>query len=215
MTRRLRLAAVLLGLGLLSCATVRPPVVQTRMVETHEGLLDRIAVAPFQPRIDPRRHEDPQAIPAADAADLVTRFVAEELAARGFDVVAPSDLVLAFEASGVVLPREDAASVAALAAEKFGATAVVLGHVTGYREREGGASGTLRPASVGFELTLHAAPGGAVHYVARFDHTQAALSADVFMAVRYPGGGSRWLTAADLARWGAGHAIDEIPDALR
>jgi hypothetical protein len=91
----------------------------------------------------------------------------------------------------------------------------VLGHVSRFREREGGASGALRPASVGFEFTVHAAPGGATHYVARFDHTQAALSADLFMGLRYPGSGSRWLSAAELARWGAGHAIDEIPDALR
>lgn len=219
MTRRVRLAAsgLLLGLllGLPGCGTLRPALVQTRVAETHAGLLQRVAVVPFQPRADLEHGADPRAVSHADAADLVTRFVAETLAERGFEVVAPNDLLIAFEATGRVLPREDAAAVAALAAEKFGATSVVLGHVSGYREREGGAGGSLRPASVSFELMLHAAPGGELAYVARFDHTQVALSANLFVAARYPGGGTRWLTAADLARWGAGHAIDEIPDSLR
>ncbi len=210
-----RLAALGLLLGLTGCSTLRPAIVQSRVIETRSGLLRRIAVVPFQPRADLQRGADPRAVSAADAADLVTRFVTETLAERGFEVVAPNDLLIAFEATGRVLPREDAAAVAALAAQKFGATAVVLGRVSRYREREGGASGSLRPASVGFELLLHAAPGGELAYAARFDHTQAAFSADVFVATRYPGNGMRWLTAAELARWGAGHAIDGIPDSLR
>jgi hypothetical protein len=211
----LRPAAFGLLLALLGCSTLRPPIVQTRIVETQAGLLRRVAVAPFQPRTGLEREPGPKAVSVADAADLVTRFVAEELGQQGIDVVAPNDLLIAFEATGSVLPREDAAAVAALAAEKFGATSVILGRVSRYREREGGASGSLRPASVGFELMLHAAPSGRLVYVARFDHTQEALSANLFSAMRYPGGGSRWLTAADLARWGAQHAVEEIPEGMR
>ena len=36
-----------------------------------------------------------------------------------------------------------------------------------------------------------------------FDETQVDLSADPARARRYPGGGLRWLSAAELAQWGA------------
>lgn len=210
----MRLAArrgAALTLLLAAGCALSAPIVQSRVVMAAPGLLHKVAVVPFEPDPELEHGTDPAGVSHAVAAELVTRFVAEALAARGVAVVAPNDLVLAFEAQGTVLPRGDAAALAALAASQFGATAVVLGRVSRYREREGGARGALRPASVGFALSLHAAPGGATAYEARFDHTQSPLSADLFGALRYPGHGSRWLTAADLARWGAENAIDDVP----
>ena len=90
-----------------------------------------------------------------------------------------------------------------MAARQFGASAVMLGKVYRYREREGEALGALRPASVGFDLSLHEAPGGRKLWTSRFDETQQPITANVFNVQRYPGGGRRWLTAAELARWGA------------
>ncbi len=45
----------------------------------------------------------------------------------------------------------------------------------------------------------------------QFDETQRALSENLFNANRYPGGGMRWLTAAELAQWGADAAVDTLP----
>jgi hypothetical protein len=206
------------ALGLLvlagGCLTLRSPIVQSQLVASSPGLLQKVAVAPFQPDRSLRPGSGPTAVSAAVAAELVSRFVAEALAARGVAVVAPNDLVLAFEAQGSVLPRSDAAALAALAASQFGATSVLLGQVQRYREREGSAHGALRPASVAFDIELYAAPSGQKIYLAHFDHTQPALSASLFDAIRYPGGGTRWLTAAELARWGADHAIAEIPGGM-
>jgi len=213
--RNARRLAFALALALASCVTLRAPIVTTQIWGTQPGLLRKVAVVPFEP--DPRleRSTAPTAVSSAVAAELVARVVAEALAASGSEVVAPNDLVIAFEAAGTPLPRGDARAVAQLAAQHFGASAVVLGRVQRYREREGSSSGTLRPASVAFEMTVYTAPSADRIYVARFDHTQSALSNDLFGSIRYPGGGLRWLSAAELTRWGADHAIKEMPDGLR
>ncbi len=104
----------------------------------------------------------------------------------------------------------DGAQAAALAAHKFGATAVLTGEVLRYRERSGEALGTSRPASVGFELKLYAAPGGERLWTALFQETQQTITENVLRARRYPGRGTRWLTAAELARWGAQSAVDSL-----
>ena len=113
------------------------------------------------------------------------------------------------------LSSADAPTVARLASEQFGASAVVIGRVQRYREREGSRGGSLRPASVAFDFEIHAAPSGAQIFTAHFDHTQVPLSSDLFGARRYPGGGLRWLTAAELASWGAEHAVAAAPAGMR
>ena len=42
---------------------------------------------------------------------------------------------------------------------------------------------------MGIELVLRVAPGARQLWTARFDHTQRALSENVLVASRYPGGG--------------------------
>jgi hypothetical protein len=166
--------------------------------------LGRIAVMPFYPTPElGRTLGEGSPIGAADAADLVSTFVTDAFRARGFAVVAPSDLLAAFVAQGRPLPRLDPREAGALAAREFGASSVLLGKVYRYREREGQAYGAQRPASVGFEVVLYEAPGGRKLWTSRFDETQRPLTEDLFNAQRYPGGGRRWLTAAELARWGA------------
>ena len=203
--------AVGLGLGLalalLGCpqAGIGPrPVVAEQPFHVPTGSLGRIAVVPFYPTPELGRNlPEGSPLSGADAADLVATFVTDALRAEGFAVVTPSDLLAAFVAQGRPLPRLDPREAGALAAREYGATAVMLGKVYRYREREGRALGATRAASVGYEVTLFEAPAGRRLWTSRFDETQQPLTADVFNAQRYPGGGRRWLTAAELARWGA------------
>ena len=208
-----RAAALTLLLAPLACA-LTSPIVQTQVMQVSPGMLQKVAVAPFQPDPGLRPRSEPP-VSAALAAELVTRFVAEALAARGNTVPCDSKARVRSFGATTAMPRGDAAALSALAASQFGATAIVVGNVTRFQEREGGARGALRPASIGFNFTLHVAPTGVAAYRARFDHTQAALSDDLFGSIRYPGGGSRWLTAAELARWGADNAVDDIPSGLK
>ena len=121
------------------------------------------------------------------------------------------DVRLAFEGHGQVIPRQSAEAVALLVASEFGADAVLLGEVARYREREGSSYGSFAPASVDFEVTLYSAPGATRLWTARFEQTQPPLSSNFFVASRYPSGGTRFLTAAELARWGASLLTAELP----
>jgi hypothetical protein len=171
----------------------------------------RVAVMPFYPRSD---FDAAMAkVDQITAGELVGRFVTEALTGLGVSVVPASDLIIAFEADGQVAPRLDGRSAAPLAAERFGATSVLVGEVWRYRERSGEALGSSRPASVAFEVTLYAAPDGRRIWQGRFDETQRSITADPLRARRYPGGGTRWLTVAELARWGAKQIAESMPRA--
>jgi hypothetical protein len=211
-----RLAALLLGLSALALVACpkAPVVVKHRVHHVQPGLLTRVAVAPFVPSRSFVR-AGPEGKSGAVAADLVARFLTEALRERGVDAIAPNDLLIAAEGSGIVLPRQDPHAVAVLAAREFGATAVVLGVVNRYRERSGEALGSTHPASVHFEWTFHEAPSGLPVWSAHFDQTQPTVTADPLLARQYPGYGTRFLTAAELARWGVARALDEMPEGLR
>jgi nucleotide-binding universal stress UspA family protein len=140
-----------------------------------------------------------------DAAALVSSYVAESFEARGIDTVPASDVHQAF---GDV-PAD--VSAVQMARERFGADVVVMGNVHRWRERGGQAMGTLSPASVGFEVKTYTAADGKLFRGLIFDHTQVALGENALTAAQYPGGGTRWLTAEELARWGASRVVQTLP----
>jgi hypothetical protein len=86
----------------------------------------------------------------------------------------------------------------------------VLGKLLRWREREGSAAGSTRPASVAFEVSLYEAPSARKLWTGRFDETQQAITEAILRARQYPGGGTRWLTAQEFARWGADEAAKAI-----
>ena len=188
--------------GLAGC--VGPaPIVEHQVFAPPQRALERVAVVPFYPTLRLAGEAEVGDEPAWAAAALVARFVTEALARRGVEVIPASELELAFRGEGQVVPRLDARAAAELAARDFRATSVLLGRVQRYRERSGEAIGSLRPASVMFDVVLHDAPDARQVWRAAFDETQQPLSENVLHARRYPGSGTRWLTAAELARWGA------------
>jgi hypothetical protein len=207
------IARLALGLALLwlclGCPKP-PPVVKQQTFSASPGSLKVVVMVPFYPRPDLAHSMAGQAIGAEEVAALVTGFFGNALAAEGVRVVPASDFELSFSSEGRATPRRDPLAAAEVAARDFGATSVVLGEVYRWRERSGEALGTDRPASVGYQMSLHQAPGGRRLWNSRFDETQRPLSADVRNLRRYPGGGSRWLTAAELARWGAAAAAESL-----
>ena len=205
------LALVCGALSLAACAT-------TVRSQSYPALAEhpsprRIAVAPFEIAGSLAEAETPASAESAAgfAAELVARQLAEQLAADGREVVAPEDVAQLLRAEAASPDDRTPARAARLVAERFGADAVLLGTLHRFRERRGGAAGSLAPASVGFEVTLVSAPDGKKLWRGLFDETQAGLSENVLNAVRYPGAGTRWLTAEELSRWGAEEVASALP----
>jgi len=201
-------AAALLLVG---CSVVTPaPVVTNQTMRVPEGAMRRIAVIPFTHR-DTMRTATVTGVTAEMAAELVTRFITDEMTKRGMHVIPASDLVTAFTAQGLKPFDVNPRTAAELAASKFGATAIMMGRVSRYREREGESFGSTSAASVAFDFTIYTAPVARRFHSAQFDETQRPLSEHIVNARRYPGGGMRWLTAAELAQWGAESAVSALP----
>lgn len=190
----------LVGLAVTACPKANPPVVSQQTFSTAPGSTRIVAVMPFYPRPELQRYAD---VDGDSVANMVSTYVAEALKAEGIKVVAPSDLALAFTNEGHATPRRDPRAAAEGANRNFGATSVVLGEVSRWRDRDGANLGSGTAASVAYQFSLYEAPGGRRLWTSRFDHTQRTLTADPLTARKYPGGGTRWLTAAELARWGA------------
>jgi len=192
-----------LALALLGCTETVATQPRPALAEL-DAPLRRIAVLPFSASALVR-HEAGEETPTA-AAKLVSRYVAEALAARGVEVIPPEDVEAALKPEmGSEQP------VAAVLARKLGADAVVIGELTRWEEREGEAMGTFHAAAVGFRVALRTAPGSKALWSAEFDERQQPLSDNVLRAGQYPGAGTRWLTAEELARWGAQQTVKALP----
>ena len=202
------------GLGIaivaLTFAGCAQNIVQVRDLGAGTGeplALKRVAVAPF--RSAPRAGA--AALPA-DAASLVASYVAEGFGTRGVDTIPSSDVASALGSAEI---GADLSSAIAVARDKFGADALVAGTVHRFRNRDGQAMGSANPSSVGFEVKIYRAADGKLLWSAIFDHTQVALGANALTAAQYPGGGTRWLTSEELARWGAQRLVNEVPLAAK
>lgn len=212
MASRARLFLAAAGLLVLSlgCSGWLP-----NLVEQHQfrasGHLQKIAVAPFEASRHFASWASREGVEANEAAASVSRFVTEALEERDLEVIASHDLQVAFEVDGREMPLQAPMTLARLAHEEFGAQAILLGVLRRWRAREGSAYGSAHPASLEFEVTLYSAPGAEKLWTARFDQTQSSLTENPLTSVRYPSGGTRFLSTAELARWGASLVAAELP----
>jgi hypothetical protein len=164
--------------------------------------LRRIAVLPFS--ASPLSHAEGGGPEPRVIARLISRYVAEALGTRGVEVIAPEDV------AATLADADPSRRAGEILMEKRGADAVVIGDVTRWEEREGEAYGAMKAAAVGFRVTLQGADGRTL-WSAEFDERQQPLGDNVLRAGKYPGGGSRWLTAEELARWGAKETVAALP----
>ena len=207
---RLYLAGAGLLVSALGCSAWLPDLVEQHQFRA-PAPLRKLAVAPFEASPRPSNRALGSGVEVSEAAVLVSRFVTEALEARGLEVIPPHDLQVAFEADGREMPLQSPMALAGLAHEEFGAQAILLGVLRRWRARQGSAYGSVAPASLEFEVTLYSAPGAEKLWTARFDQTQSSLTENPLTSARYPSGGARFLTTAELARWGASLVAAELP----
>jgi lipoprotein-anchoring transpeptidase ErfK/SrfK len=211
LTRIRWIAAAAAAIALASCSAVRPaPVVQSQALKMPPGTLKKVAVIPFSYKDTLPKYSGKNGTSPDTAAELVTRFLTDALAKRGITVIPASDFETAFTARGLQPTDLNPRTAAALAAREFGATAILIGEVSRYRDRVGESFGATTAASVAFNTTLYTAPAVQRVWSSKFDETQRALSENIVNARRYPGGGTRWLTAAELAQWGAESTVEKL-----
>lgn len=206
--------ALLAALPFLAAATCQPTLVQgTRHAAMGQAReIKRVAVAPFALAIgQSAAAEDAAQTTPERAAEIVAHQVAERLRGRGVEVIAPSDFARALRAAGMNPQRVKVAAAARIAAQEFGADAALFGALTRWVERRGTAGGVTRAAAVGFEATLRSAPAAQRLWNGAFAEQQKPLGENLLVTSQYPGGGTRWLTAEDLAGWGASQMADALP----
>jgi len=87
---------------------------------------------------------------------------------------------------------------------------VVVGLVWRYHDRVGGPYAAESPASVAFSVFIVDVRTGRLAEKAAFDKTQASLTENLFDAPMFFHKGMKWLTAEELATYGAQKLLDEI-----
>ena len=179
------LALLLAGLAL-ACA----PPIWTQVNESEDAPIVRtVAMLPFEVDIAPGG-----TVPS-DGAGVVAARVLEALTQETELVVIPPDKVMLVPGSGAASGRE-------ALRKTFGADAVLTGTVRRYVERSGGPTGSTHPSAVWFTLELRSI-GGVLIWSGTYNETQAALSDDLGSFRRAWQRGFKWVTAADLAGYGA------------
>lgn len=182
--RRFVLAA-LVGLTL-GCA----PPIWTEVAEPQAPtVLRKLAMLPFSSEPAPGGTLD------SDAIRIVSTRVLQALTQEtNLEIIPPDKTVL--------VPGAGARSGGELLRTTFGADAVLTGTVRRFVERSGGPSGSSRPSAVWFTLELRTIEG-ALLWSGTYNETQAALSDDLGSFRRAWQRGFQWVTAADLADYGA------------
>ena len=205
------IALVLLGCGLVAASCQPPPVRGQAHAALRNHEIRKVAVVPLavSPRI-PAPKLGAGTTPAV-AATIVAHQLAEALAARGIEVVAPSDVGRALEVAGEDPAQLRPLAAAEVVARKFGADAILTGTLIRWVERRGSGRAVSQVPAVGFEVVLRASPGAQRLWSATFNESQKPLGENVLITSQYPGGGTRWLTTEELARWGAGVLVKAVP----
>ena len=184
--------ALLVGLAL-GCAVP----VSSRIRELDPmPTLRKLVILPFA--ADPVRGG---AVEDDATAVVATRMVEALTQDTDLEIVPPEEAVRARgqagEASGAELRR------------LFGSDAILSGVVRRYIERSGGPGGSSRPASVWFSLELRT-PEGELLWSGTYDETQRGLSEDLGSLGRAWQRGFRFVTAADLAGYGAHQLVRSL-----
>lgn len=142
------------------------------------------------------------------AAEKVTQLFWTRLKNRqGLMVLSPAEGAKAVARSGEETEQTTPERQAAYVAAKLKADAALMGQVLVYQERSGGRLGADPPATVGFEVKV-VAPDNQVLWVGNYYERQKPLTQDFLGFFQH---GGVFVTAEELARYGADHVIKAFP----
>jgi hypothetical protein len=206
--RRAHLEVVAIAVALLlGCSS---PVHVQSYADTSERSIHKLALVPFEARIPLTT-----GMTADDVATYVTSRVLGALSAdEHFEVIPPAEVLQALGARDRAALQGTPQEIGQTVAATFGVDALVFGEVRRFNKRTGGAKGASRPASVRFDLELRG-KDGLLLWRGVYDETQRSISEDLggFSVARSRG--FRWLSAEELAEYGAQELVAAMSEAVR
>jgi len=140
--------------------------------------------------------------PMAEAADIITGLLQNELQKRFDGEVVPLQVVRQHYDPQPENPDETLGDMAVGLGKKLGVDYILAATLWRYDEREGTSKGVKQPASVAFAVFLVDVDDGKVSWQDTFNRTQAPLSENVLDLRLYMKEGFRWLTAGEFAEYG-------------
>lgn len=143
---------------------------------------------------------------------VMTQLVHEALSARFRDKMVPVETVAeAFEDISKDQTIDTPRKLAMKLGDVTGADLVVVGTLWRFREKGAEAETLEGSASVAFAVYLVDVPTGKRVWRGAFDGTQKALTEDVLGGLKAIKMGIRWLSADELARYGAKQVFHKFP----
>ena len=173
------------------------------------GPVEKLALMPFDAQIPLTG-----GMTAAEISTYVTSRALAALSERGqFVVIPPAEVRQALGAGDRPILTSDPEEIGGTLDATFGVDALVFGQVRRFTKRAGGAKGSSRPASVRLEMQLRA-PEGTLLWRGVYDETQRSISEDLggFSVARERG--FRWLSAEELAEFGARQLVDAMSETV-
>ncbi len=175
--------------------------------------LERIAIIPFT---EDDKGQDEGALKSRNvekgSGEKLTQIFYEKLKTRSdIELIPMEDVSRAIQGiapADVELPIR---SKATRTGKELKADAVIIGSVTSFQERVGGSLGIERPASVGFEVELISVQDDKLLWKSGFYETQASLTEDIGSLPLFIKRGGKWITADELARYGAEEVVMGYP----
>ncbi|MBU4262881.1 MAG: hypothetical protein KKC76_13580 [Proteobacteria bacterium] len=148
----------------------------------------------------------------SDAGQILTDIFQQELKKTYGDNVVPAAQVQAAYNSLTEKQNRTPRELAMELGKELRADHVMVGLVWRYKQREGSSMSVQSPASVAFSAYVVKVADGALTWKANFDKTQSSLSENLFDAPMFLKQGMKWLTAEELASYGAGKMLKGLAD---
>lgn len=142
---------------------------------------------------------------------IITALLYESLKGYHLTVLPRTEVDQVVERITAEQPGLPLAEQARKLGEALDVQAVLVGRVNIFVEREGGAYGIKRPASVGFELFLLSARDKAILWKGSYYETQQSLFSDITTFSLFMKRKGRWQTATELAMYGVEELLDTFP----
>ncbi|MBU0909366.1 MAG: hypothetical protein KJ717_07330, partial [Proteobacteria bacterium] len=148
----------------------------------------------------------------SDAGQILTDIFQQELKKTYGDNVVPAAQVQAAYNGLTEKQNRTPRELAIELGRQLGVDHVMVGLVWRYKQREGSSMSVQSPASVAFSAFVVKVADGKLAWKANFDKTQSSLSENLFDAPMFLKEGMKWLTAEELASYGAGKMLKGLAD---